>query len=303
MLDLFSRPLYILGNGFDLHHGIASSYGQFGQFLKTVDPSTYDKVERYFALDDAFWYEFEDRLASLDTETVIEDAETFLVGYGADDWSDAYHHDYQYEIEQVVAAISETLRERFAEWIRQLLIPAHPQPDKRLRIDPSARFLNFNYTSSLQLMYGVPSRNILHIHGAASDPTAQLVLGHGWEPDPNPDPFRGYPDPEDADMRVVEGQQSIDDYFKRTFKPTSHIIADRQPYFTQLGDVTDILVMGHSLAEVDHPYFEEILKHVDTRRVRWKVSAFGDDEASKRLTMEGFGIRPDLVQYLPLAAF
>lgn len=303
MLDMFSYPLYIVGNGFDLHHQIPSSYRAFGEFVRQTDQQTYGCVERYFAMDDNFWYEFENRLASLDTDTIIEESEGFLVGYGADDWSDANHHDYQYEIGQAVDAISKTLRKRFAQWVRQLPIPTSVGANLRLRIDPAGRFLNFNYTPSLQQIYGVPDDRVLHIHGKANDATETLVLGHGYQPDSNPDPYRDFSDPEEADIRIVEGRGIIDGYFNDTFKPTASIIEDKKQFFTQLADVTDVLVMGHSLAEVDYPYFEEVLNNIDTCSVRWKVSVFGDDEAGKRATIEGFGIAPALVQFLPLGRF
>jgi hypothetical protein len=127
------------------------------------------------------------------------------VSYGAEDWSDAYHHDYQYEIEQAVEAISTTLRLRFAEWIRQLPIPAAADiVERRVPVDPSAVFLNFNYTPSLQRLYGIPDANVFHIHGAAANPTETLILGHGWEPEPNPDPYRFERDPEDADTLRIQ---------------------------------------------------------------------------------------------------
>jgi hypothetical protein len=43
--------LYIVGNGFDLHHGIRSSYKAFGEYLKGHDRNTYDVVERFFDVD------------------------------------------------------------------------------------------------------------------------------------------------------------------------------------------------------------------------------------------------------------
>jgi hypothetical protein len=78
-------------------------------------------VQRYFDVDADFWAEFEEQLASFDSDTLIEDACDFLVTYAAEDWSDAYHHDYQFEISQAVEAISATLRSRFAEGIRLCL--------------------------------------------------------------------------------------------------------------------------------------------------------------------------------------
>lgn len=127
-------------------------------------------MERHFAVDADFWAEFEERLGELDGDSFIDDASGFLVSYGAEDWSDAYHHDYRYEIDKVVQALSETLRLRFGEWIRQLCIPEPSEiASIRLPVDPSASYLNFNYTPSLQRLYGVPDANILHIHGAAMD--------------------------------------------------------------------------------------------------------------------------------------
>jgi len=80
--------LYIIGNGFDMHHGIKSSYWDFG---KLTD---------------------------------------FLPSYGADDWSDSGHHDYQYEVGRVVEALSRTLLSHFSDWIRQLAIPTSKDIEK-----------------------------------------------------------------------------------------------------------------------------------------------------------------------------
>lgn len=297
------KTLYIIGNGFDLHHGIPSSYKAFGEYLRRSDAKTYDVVEKYFSMDAQFWAEFEDRLASFDSDSLIEDASNFLVGYGADDWSDAYHHDYQYEIQQAVEAISTTLRLRFAEWIRQLPVPwAAEFSGQRIRVDRSGTFLNFNYTPSLQRLYAVPDINVLHIHGAAANPTETLVLGHGWEPVPNLDPYRFHQDPEDADMRVVEGQGIVDDYFKDTFKPTAKVIEKNAAFFAGLSDVDRIVVMGHSVSEVDHPYFEEVIANIDVNRVRWKVSYYGDLDGLRQ-RIEWLGVPAHLTEYALLNAF
>jgi hypothetical protein len=52
------------------------------------DKDTYDVVQRYFDVDADFWAEFEEQLASFDSDTLIEDASDFLVTYAAEDWSD-----------------------------------------------------------------------------------------------------------------------------------------------------------------------------------------------------------------------
>ena len=134
-----STSLYIVGNGFDIHHGIPSRYCDFGLFLKKVDLSTYREVERYFTVDGDFWNEFEAHLADLDVYALIEYAGNFLVPYGAEDWSDSGHHDYQYEIDRVVEAISTTMNKHFAAWIRELPIPTNANyRGKLLPLDPTA---------------------------------------------------------------------------------------------------------------------------------------------------------------------
>lgn len=138
------KILYIIGNGFDLHHGIPSSYWQFGEYLNEYAHGIYNNVVEYLhADDDDFWSTFEENLAHLDSDSLLDTASQFLVGYGAEDWSDAYHHDYQYEIEQVVSSLSSELLKRFTEWVRQLPIPKLAEYTGRLlKIDNNALFLD-----------------------------------------------------------------------------------------------------------------------------------------------------------------
>ena len=309
--DLLEYPLQAAiaggksGQGFfrkTRHHGIPSAYSAFGRYLSERDHETSDIVERYFYVDNDFWSEFEQRLASFDSDTLIEDAAQFLVSYSADNWSDSSHHDYQFEINRVVKSLSSTTQSYFAEWIRQLPIPDPAfLGASRLPIDLQAKFLNFNYTSSLQQLYAVEDVQILHIHGPATDPNAALVLGHGWEQE-NLDPYRFETDPEDADMRVVEGVQLIDEYFKSTFKPSQQIIDEHQAFFENLNNVRKIFVMGHSLSDVDLIYFREIIRCVDFGQVRWMVSYYGD-LSQTRQRFAALGINPALVQFALLQDF
>jgi hypothetical protein len=297
-----SDTLYVIGNGFDRYHDIPSDYRDFARYLREVDPTTFRQIETYFAVDDAFWWEFETRLADFDVDAVVDYASGFLMPYGAEDWSDAGHHDYQYELERVVEAISSTMRERFADWIRKLPIPAPGSfSGKLLLLDPAARYLNFNYTPTLQRMYGIADSQILHIHGQAGSPTDQLVLGHGWRRTPADSLNYGVVG-EDADTRVLEGNKIVDDYFSATFKPTGKIILQQQPFFLNLKTVRQILVMGHSLSAVDAPYFEEIIKNIDSSAVRWKISYHGTP-TSAVASMSELGIDPTLSTFARLSEF
>lgn len=54
--------LYIIGNGFDLFHGIKSSYGSFRKWLQTHDYDTYQTYETVCDYD-ALWSDFETGMA------------------------------------------------------------------------------------------------------------------------------------------------------------------------------------------------------------------------------------------------
>lgn len=290
------KRLYVIGNGFDLHHGIPSSYGQFGEFLEKRDSEVYRSVVDYLhAENDDFWSTFEQNLAHLDKDQLLKDASQSLVGYGAEDWSDAYHHDYQYEIQQVVEHLSSKLVKRFTEWICQLSIPS-PGTYSRplLKLDCDALFFSFNYTSTLAKLYNVPSKNIWHIHGTAQE--GKLVLGHAWEEQRNDE---NYVDSDSIDVRVQQGDAIVESYFKKTFKPTEKIITDAAENFKMLSDINEIYILGHSLGEVDIPYFQEIIRNTPIDKVKWKVSYY-EDSSDIRRQMVLLGIENHLVDYFEL---
>ncbi len=291
--------LYIVGNGFDLHHGVQSSYAAFGKYLKEVDADTYDQLVRYFSVDDDFWWQLEAKLAHLDADSLLDEASAYLSSYGADDWSDAGHHDYEYELDRVVVAISSTLHFRFSEWVRQLVIPPPRLIDsKLLPLRRDARYLTFNYTDTLQRVYGICDASVIHIHGSAARAKDQIVLGHDWERTAA-DSFNHGIDPESADVRVMGGNEIIDRYFTDTFKPTACVIETLQPFFRSLSGIKKIFIMGHSLSSVDLPYLLELRRHLCNRDVQWQVSFHGSSEDAEA-GMNSIGIDANEIRFVPL---
>jgi hypothetical protein len=289
-----NSQLYIIGNGFDLHHGIQSSYDNFRTYLKHEDSSLFDAVETYLSLEDN-WSDLEASLASLDVDYLTDNASNFLVSYGAEDWSDAYHHDYQYEIEQVVESLSSKLKENFTNWIKQLGIPNKNEvTGKLLDINPNAMYLTFNYTKTLKKLYDVKKSNTLFIHGNAKKEQSDLILGHAWNPD-EIKPLSEEEDYERLDVRVIEGNEIINCYFHKTFKQTSKIIEDNANYFNNLKTVSHIYVLGHSLSDVDIEYFEAIITHTDSNKVNWTVSYYNTEEMKKhQQTMNKLGVHKNI---------
>lgn len=284
------KSLYIIGNGFDIFHGIHSRFSDFKKYLLNTDPSLHNLIEEFIPCDED-WNDFEQALAEIDVDNVIDEASQFLVSYGADDWSDSYHHDYQYEISNIIDALSEQLKTRFAEWIEQLYIPNKTEiRTPILGMDKTAKYLTFNYTSTLTTAYEVPRANILFIHGEVENQNQNIVLGHAWNPSDIPS-LNDVPDPESLDTRVMEGNTIINEYFGRTFKNAPSIINENQSFFSSISEISNIYILGHSLSAVDICYFEAIAQNIDTDKVRWRISYYGDDELNKhQVTMNKLGI-------------
>lgn len=275
-----NEKLYIIGNGFDLHHGMPTTYKDFGRYLKEVDQETYKFVCDYLAggdLDDLFWYQFEEALGWFDRDTLEDRASDFLMPYGSDDWSDAYHHNYQYEIEQVANALSVTLRGHFSDWVASIQNPK----TCNLSIDQKALYLTFNYTTVLEHLYGIPGANILHIHGAVGDSSEDIILGHAR--DFQNISTHGAPNAiEVADTRIYEGNQIIEEYFQKTAKPTAKIIASNEAFWSRLYSVKRVSVLGHSLEIVDLPYLKHINDIIGSNCPKWAFSYYGDIEGVRK---------------------
>lgn len=104
--------LYIIGNGFDIYHGINSRYSDFKNYVHVTDYELFQTLEKYFNTDE-LWSDFEETLAYIDADEIIDDASNYLVSYGADDWSDAYHHNYQYEVDRALSFVTVKLKNHF----------------------------------------------------------------------------------------------------------------------------------------------------------------------------------------------
>ncbi len=298
---MITEKLYIIGNGFDIYHGIPSRYTDFRTYLEQSDRSLCQKLENYFSYE-GLWADFEQSLADFDADRLIEDASNFLVSYGSDDWSDSYHHDFQYEINEVVVALSQTLKLKFAEWIAQLPIPSELDiKNKKLGcIDKNSTFLSFNYTNTLQAAYLVSDSHVLHIHMKYLVNGPDLVLGHAWKPVKR-NALMHQDDLERQDVRIAEGDKIIDRYFKTTYKPTEEIIKLNGEYFASLRRTKEIYVLGHSMSCVDIPYFQEIVRSIDARNTKWYISYFDEKElASHQGAMNALGIRAELINFSDL---
>ena len=291
--------LIIIGNGFDLAHGLHTKYSDFmeylcsyekepeiiyGRFVRldSISPRDQEKHHFYEAIskyipEQNLWSSFEEALSFLDYEQIQEDNSCYLLDYGDDNWRDSANHDFQYMIEEDLAFAKDISR-YFSEWILHINTNVLPVVSSNI-LNRNCLFLNFNYTDTLEKVYGIPASNILYIHGNALRGD-NLILGHH---DATlfqgktitafnaPEEHDTYMEDIEEDFRLQEAKEIIKDYFRKTYKDTASIIRYYQSFFNSLATVYEVYIFGHSLSEIDFDYFAEIKKNVPLT-CRWYIS-------------------------------
>lgn len=305
--------LYVIGNGFDIHHGLDTRYTSFGLYLKNNFRETYQLLIEYYGLSDLdphysasmsdpLWSQFERSLSLLDKNSVLEANMDAMPNYSSDDFRDRDRYTFQFEMERILGLLTTVLYRAFREFILAVQFPQF-NLSRSVNIDRDAVFLTFNYTDTLSQYYSIPDENVLFIHGKANC-DKELILGHGVDPknfkEIPAEPPTGLSDEdlerwmeyqsEQYDYSFELGKDAINQYFSATFKGTDQIIKNNEDFFAKLGDIDEVYILGHSMAEVDLPYFQK-LKQAIRHNVKW-VATFYDpeDEEIHYDTLAGLGI-------------
>lgn len=257
--------LYILGNGFDLSHCLPTSYRDFYESAR----GTLDEADRYFHLDlssdEIPWHDFENRLGKYNWRDLYDEHNHTDVS--SDDFKPSHVYSFQDELVERADELVDAIQTEFQEWVETIDVST---ARKRIVFDPASRFITFNYTSTLQEVYGVEDKDILHIHGRAGKD--ELAFGHGlhMEEEPEFDPESG--ETNRTMFSDAEGSAKAPLYaFK---KQVETIISTNRSYFDTLRDISEVVVIGHSLNDVDLPYFRKIENCVPG--CRWVVYCFED---------------------------
>ena len=314
-----ASKLYIIGNGFDMHHGIKSGYSNYRGWLEENDPDLYERLREYYDVDDdEWWWQFEQSLGYPDMSDYIEQtAFENEPDFGSDDFRDRDYHAGQIQAEDEIGGLVQEIRDSFTEWVASLSLPLS---DKKISLDQDdAYFINFNYTDTLQSVYNVSDENILSIHGNVTKGT-DLVLGHNRTYEEiDTEYVVELPEPP-ADLDETELAEWYDnhsddgeDYIHQSVrgevvsqisslrKNTSGIILPNKKIFESLKDVKHIFVYGLSFSSIDTPYIDELISHIDKDTVQWKVSYLTEDDLAKEQAYFKLkGIKSSLLSYIKL---
>lgn len=275
--------LYIIGNGFDKHHGMPCGYNDFKKWLIQNREDVYHNLVRLYGdIDVDWWSKFEDNLTNFDPDrypneigrTPFFELQRKLVELYGDDGRAAID-DFEeadmdgianrYHLANTIALfemerLKNDLNDAFGEWVRTIKVPM--QADRIENLDIDATFFTFNYTKTLEDLYGVDEDNVIHLHGSVDN--GRFVIGHGQSlhdmlfRDLEENAYIRNPDDDMGEDEARMGMfESIADHFR---KPVNEIMDENRNHFNALETIEEMEVLGFSYSMIDLPYLRRIFE-------------------------------------------
>lgn len=299
------RKLFIIGNGFDLAHDLPTRYSDFHNYLQETYPGANEDNEsvpgfsignhgdvqfcaeevagylmnRISHSSNEKWSDFEEALGRLDFDDAF-----FSLSEGLDEegdpnpWHTAYNNE---DMASTLADCVPMLKGFFSDWINtiQLNHTSGIWGFASLITPNQDLFLNFNYTRTLEMVYG--AKHVCHIHGAQG---GDILVGHGDEGalfDENH--FSSY-------IGCEDGLEQLHNVFR---KDTEGALRTHQPFFRSLtADISSIYSYGFSFSKVDEVYIREICARLDTSGMIWYLNSHNPSEHDRfKDTIQRCGFR------------
>lgn len=272
------RTLYVIGNGFDLHHKIPSRYSDFKSFCegKCCD----FLLERYLPdLNPDTWSNFEKSLGKQRIEYLLDGLKR----------NKSIQKDYDLGIDK------QQLDMIFGDWIIDLNKNITKTKYHQLcEFVPDSIFVSFNYTDTLEEIYEIAPNRILHLHGYIEPGTTEehyfrgYIYGHGLD---KLDILRSISEtlvPDECDRYDIMTEIS---YFGKRYQVS--LLRD----WLRIFDIDKIIVRGHSMDEIDAPYYRILLERYPS--AAWKIGFYDEeDEKNKRVQCNVLNIpKPDFEKF------
>ena len=242
---MMNDTLYIIGNGFDLHHGLKTSYGDFKESVNNRTPCLWELLLRVYGdkpKNDHWWWQFEEMLGKIDYANALNSYKGPLQG--------------QFDVQKLLKS---WLPSYFDEWIRTINDQMESLMQKKEEyIDNSAYFFTFNYTELLEKLYNVSKENIWHIHHSVREGNG-IIVGH------DSDEAALFKDYLDYKKERSVDRQDIADYIRQEAAQCAKGVKNRiyrhEDDFRRLyANIKHFVSMGFSFNSIDMPYIEKIIE-------------------------------------------
>lgn len=299
--------LYYIGNGFDLAHSMPTLYENFRCFFKENNPEFYSRFIEMYGLgscddegcyyDDGdkldLWKDFENMLGRIDHGFIInklyemQDAVDITKSEfeGIDDPDPWWYREKKLS-NMNIYELYEHLQEIFTKWVNHLekdmdYIERVEWDDKIYPGNKNSYFIVFNYTHTLQKVYGISEERIYYPHGEADNPRNLPKFGHGKEKT------------SENLQKIMGTRNSSNDIYQWFLRYLEETRKNVEEYSTMTGEFLkeklsskkniEINVVGCSFGEVDIPYFAQAIQLFPS--AEWNISYHSPED---KVRMEKF---------------
>lgn len=281
-----AKNIYFIGNGFDLHHLINSSYKDYAEWLMSYDYSLFLEVNTVYGAvgrEDKWWGDFENKIGELDVEAY---SAWIYRNYGPDFGSDSFREADRFvaemKAEEELNDLFYRLKKSFYKWVQQLNLA---NVLRKVELDVSnSYFICFNYTDTLKRLYKIPQDKICYIHGNARKGDV-LVLGHDKTKEQLIEPTK-MPSKLSKEQQQEWIEDNVtDDSFHRTVdasidavsnqrKEVETIINKNVEVWNQMAQARNFYIYGLSFSQIDTPYITKALSMMDKKEVVIQISYY-----------------------------
>lgn len=258
--------LYIIGNGFDISHGVPSKYSDFLMYVNLYHHNEFTRIGQMFGAGNPsfLWKDFENNLGTFDINRSIQlNLSRFI---------QIARHDKKRNLTEFTAIenacdeLYSTIQFLFRDWFHDTIIGTNLKKKYTKFINEDI-FINFNYTNVLECVYGIDHSKICYIHNNLfQDELTMPIFGHGLT---NGAIESSLSNLRESKQFIDDSGVSIDDVKEvyrtllRDFrKNTEDVLFNSpvQPFLQMIGkkSIDELTILGHSLGASDKPYFCKI---------------------------------------------
>lgn len=269
--------LYIIGNGFDLYHGLHTSYSDYRYFLCENHPKTLRYFEAFPTINkdkNELWSNVEKGL-EIDYEAIISTCKDICYR------SDTNSYNYA-GCELPYQWIMDFTGKHFAEWLSS----QDCEVGKKFTIPLDGAYVTFNYTDILERVYGITDKHIFHIHGQLSkidlftNPLIRKEIQFGTSNQNAEDIQRllesSYGNHNSYQFILKNVINQILRYVKYSSKTIDYNMFKLQSFISQYA-IDNVVVMGHSINETDQRYYDEVLIP-ELRDKPWTIFCYSEND-------------------------
>lgn len=298
--EIVIMVLYVCGNGFDLHHGLKTSYCHYRDFLARENADLLKKLRNLLEQaqcplfsEDAFWSNVEDGL-TLSYETVM--SEIVEDNYPDPDAEFDESDLIQEQESELFMFLREFTTTCFYSWLTSMDF-AHCVKSGKVNISEDSKIITFNYTDVLECIYGIDEKRVFHVHGRLRDVKNKMNQMPASEREKflNENILFGSSRVSPSGVyRELQRQYERDEYYYTAIAPaiydletdiifaTKKIANARRKMEFFIGDIhiEEVHIMGVSMGNDDMEYFQEVIIP-KTRDSKWIFMYHSQDDQKR----------------------